>query len=56
MKELYIAPEVKVIGYVASEKIASEETLGFGKLNITLNQNGIVDISGGDVPFPVSLT
>ena len=55
MKELYIAPEVKVIGYVASEKIASEETLGFPKLNLSLDK-GIVDISGGDVPFPVSLT
>lgn len=56
MKELYIAPEVKVIGYVASEKIASEETVGFGKVNEVSLKNGIVDISGGDIPFPVSLT
>lgn len=54
MKELYNAPEVKLIGFVASEKIAAEETLGFGGLKVSLND--IITPSGGDVKFPVSLT
>lgn len=54
MKELYNAPEVKLIGFVASEKIAAEETLGFGGLKVSLND--IITPSGEDVKLPVSLT
>ena len=53
MKELYIAPEVKVIGYVASEKIAAEEKLSFSdNFKISLD-TGITVPSGGDVIFPL---
>lgn len=55
MKELYTAPEVKVIGYVASERIAVEENLNFGNANDLSLDTGIVTPSGGDVKFP-SLT
>lgn len=56
MKELYIAPQVKLIGFVATEKIAAQETLtweGFG--GITLS-GSITNISETDIKIPIKLT
>lgn len=55
MKELYIAPEVKLIGFVSSEKIAASVELpwnGFG--DITLS-SGITNISKTDIKIPIRL-
>ena len=56
MKKMYIAPEVKLIGFEASEKIAADKVLGFGSLDITLEGQSIITPSGGDIKFPTSNT
>ena len=51
MKELYIAPEVKLIGFVASEKMASGE-LSWAGFDVTLNNN--TNISKTDIKIPIT--
>ena len=54
MKEQYIVPEVKLIGFVASEKIAAQGTLtweGFGEV-IT---SGTTNVSQTDIRIPLKL-
>lgn len=55
MKELYITPEVKLIGFVAAEKIAAQGTLtweGFGDIVY----EGKTTISNTDIKIPIKLT
>ena len=53
MKELYIAPEVKLIGYVSAEKIAAEAELPWGGLgDITLANN--TNVSKTDIRIPLN--
>lgn len=55
MKELYIAPEFKLIGFVASEKIAAQETLTWDGFGISLN-SGTTNVSKTDIKIPIKLT
>lgn len=54
MKELYIAPEVKLIGFLAAEKLAAQGTLtweGFGDV-VT---SGKTNVSETDIKIPIKL-
>lgn len=54
MKELYIAPEVELIGFVASEKIAAEGTIKYDDLNSEISLSNGNGTSGGfeiDIPL-----
>ena len=51
MKELYIAPEVKLIGFVASEKMAAGE-LSWSGFDVTLNNN--TNVSKTDIKIPIT--
>ena len=51
MKELYIAPEVKLIGFVASEKIAASGLQV--SLGNTFSLGGYTSIGTGDVKIPL---
>ena len=53
MKELYIAPEVKLIGFVSAEKIAAEQELpwaGFGDITLA----GNTTVSTTDIKIPIN--
>lgn len=50
MKELYIAPEINLIGFVASEKIAAQEGLSVLD-HITLSN--ITSVSKTDIKIPI---
>ena len=53
MKELYIAPEAKLIGFVSSEKIAAlPAELPWEGLGITLSDNTTV-VSTTDIKIPI---
>ena len=52
MKELYIAPEVKLIGFVASEKIAADWELTLEGLG-TVVTSGATKISESDIRIPL---
>lgn len=52
MKELYTAPEVKLIGFVSSEKIAAEWDLDFGNWGVTLNSGSTI-VSDTDIKIPI---
>lgn len=55
MKELYIAPEVKLMGFVAAQELAAQGTLtweGFGDV-VT---SGKTNVSETDIKIPIKLT
>ena len=52
MKELYIAPEVELIGFVASEKIAAEGIITDTELNDKISLSNGTGVSGEiDIPL-----
>lgn len=53
MKELYIAPEVNLIGFAASEKIAADWELGWDSFGIALT-NGTTTVSETDIKIPLT--
>lgn len=55
MKELYTAPEVKLIGFVADKKIAADSDwdLDFGDWGITLN-SGSTNPASSDIKIPIN--
>lgn len=56
MKELYIAPEFKLIGFVATEKLAAEPAeLSWSNFGITLS-GGVTEVSKTDIKIPIKLT
>lgn len=55
MKELYIAPKVKLIGFVATEKIAAQEALTWEGFGISLNSS-TTNVSKTDIKIPIKLT
>lgn len=55
MKEAYIAPEVKLIGFIAAQKVAAQETLTWEDFGGLVN-GGATNISETDIKIPIKLT
>ena len=53
MKELYIAPEVKLIGFVSSEKIAANDFIDFGNWDVSLNADSPATESTTDIRIDI---
>lgn len=52
MKELYFSPEIKFISFLASEKVAADWDLDFGKFGISLSTGSTV-VSNTDIKIPI---